>query len=83
MASSDADALNNLKTARDAILAAIAGGSLTVSYSFGNETVTVEASTAALERIENLIGVYTRKATRSARSPFRVVSLRRASARGE
>ncbi len=81
MASSDADALNALKTARDAILAAIAGGSLTVEYTLGGETVRVEASTEALSRIESLIATYTRKASRASRSPFRVASLRRAAPR--
>ena len=81
MASSDAQTLTNLQTARDAILAAIAGGLLTVSYSLGNETHTVEASTAALQRIEELIAIYTRKASRASQSPFRPVALRRVSRR--
>lgn len=77
MANSDASHLEALKTARDAIVAGIAAGRLTVDYMVRGRRHTVEASTQALLRIEESIEIYERKAARSTRSTFRLASLQR------
>ena len=78
MANSDATHLEALRTARDAITAAIAEGQLTVSYAIGRRTVTVEANTEALERLEGLIDSAESKASRAAGGAMRLARLRRA-----
>ena len=77
MALSDADNLEALKTARDAIVAGIAAGRLTVMYMIRGRQHQAEASTEALNRIEELIQLYERKAARSTRSTFRLARLQR------
>lgn len=77
MALSDADHLEALKTARDAIVAGIAAGRLTVMYMIRGRQHQVEASTDALKRLEESIQIYERKAARSNRSTFRLARLQR------
>jgi hypothetical protein len=62
LARSDADHLEALKTARDAIADGIAAGRLTVDYMIRGRRTTTEASTDALQRIEEQILIYERKA---------------------
>jgi hypothetical protein len=81
LAASDSDHLEALKTARDAIVAGIAAGRLTVDYMIRGRRHTVEASTEALLRIEESIEIYERKASRAARRTFRLASLQRARGR--
>ena len=83
MAASDASFLESLKTARDAIVAAIAAGRLTVSYSIRGRMHQTEASTEALERLDKLIEKYEAKTARASSSPYRLASLKRPSGRGE
>jgi hypothetical protein len=78
MANSAASHLEALKTARDAIVAAIAEGQLTVMYRLGRREVTVSDPVLALERIERSIEIYEKKASRAATSPFRLAKLGRA-----
>jgi hypothetical protein len=82
LALSDSDHLEALKTARDAIVAGIAEGRLTVDYMIRGRRHTVEASTDALLRIEQSIEIYERKAARGSRSTFRLASLQRPRGRG-
>lgn len=77
MANSDAAHLEALKTARDAIVAGIAAGRLTVDYMIRGRRHTVEASTEALKRLEDSIAIYERKDSRSTRKTFRLASLQR------
>lgn len=77
MANSAADTLEALKTARDAIIAGIAAGDLTVSYQIRGRMVTATDPGLALQRIEDLIDRYERKSSRATRSPFRVARLSR------
>lgn len=77
LAASDAGFLEELKTARDAIVAAIAGGRTTVDYMIRGRRHVNEAPTEALLRIEELIDIYERKAARSGRSTFRLARLQR------
>jgi hypothetical protein len=77
VALSDADHLEALKTARDAIVLGIAEGRLTVDYMLRGKRHTVEASTEALLRLEQSISIYERKAARSGRGTFRLASLQR------
>ncbi|HWB13333.1 MAG TPA: hypothetical protein VG826_29175 [Pirellulales bacterium] len=82
MSRSDADTLEQLKLARDAIIAGMIDGRLTVEYQLAGEMHTVEPSTQALNRLEALINTYTRKANQDSKSPIRVASLSRAGLRG-
>lgn len=77
MARSDAEHLEALKTARDAIADGIAAGRLTVDYMIRGRRHTVEASTEALERLERSIQIYEAKAVRGSRKVFRLASLQR------
>jgi hypothetical protein len=77
LALSDADNLEALKTARDAIVAGIAAGRLTVMYMIRGRQHQTEASTDALRRIEELIQTYERKAARATNKTFRLARLQR------
>jgi hypothetical protein len=77
LARSDADHLEALKTARDAIADGIASGRLTVMYMIRGRQHQVEATTDALRRLEDSIAIYERKAARSNRSTFRLAHLQR------
>lgn len=76
MANSDAAYLEALKTGRDAIVAAIATGQLTVEYSVGRRMVEVEPSTEALERLDKLIDAAENKVARSSGRSMRLAKLR-------
>jgi hypothetical protein len=77
LALSDADNLEALKTARDAIVAGIAAGRLTVMYMIRGRQHQTEASTDALRRLEDLIQTYERKASRATNKTFRLARLQR------
>lgn len=77
MARSDAEHLEALKTARDAIADGIAQGRLTVDYTIRGRRHTTEASTEALKRLEDSIEIYEAKAARGSRKVFRLASLQR------
>ncbi len=81
MAAADSTHLEALKTARDAIVAGIAAGRLTVDYMIRGRRHTVEASTEALLRLEEAIQIYERKVSRASRGTFRLASLQRARGR--
>ena len=72
MANSDAAYLEALRTARDAVVAAIATGQLTVEYQVGRRMVEVEPSTEALERLDTLIDAAENKVARAATSVMRL-----------
>jgi hypothetical protein len=74
---SDADHLEALKTARDAIVAGIAAGRLTVMYMIRGRQHQTEASTDALRRLEESILIYERKLARSSNRTFRLGVLQR------
>ncbi len=78
MANSDAAYLEALKTGRDAIVAAIATGQLTVEYSIGRRMVEVEPSTEALERLDKLIDAAENKVSRASGGSVRLARMRRA-----
>lgn len=82
MANSDAAHLEALKTARDAIVAALAEGAVVVRYKVNNREVEREASSSVLAELEKAISIYERKVSRAATSPMRVASLGRTSTRG-
>lgn len=77
MAAADSAHLEALKTARDAIVAGIAAGRLTVDYMIRGRRHTTEASTEALLRLEDVIRIYERKVARASGGTFRLVSLQR------
>jgi hypothetical protein len=77
LALSDADNLEALKTARDAIVAGIAEGRLTVMYMIRGRQHQTEASTDALRRLEDVIQIYERKAARATNKTFRLARLQR------
>lgn len=77
MANSDAVTLDELKTARDAIITGIADGSRVVEYTIRGRQVKREPSGELLTQIEDLIDRYAIKSERSTRSPFRYASLQR------
>jgi hypothetical protein len=64
-----------LKTARDAIVAGIAEGRLTIDIMIRGRRHTVESPTEALKQIEESIRIYEGKEARSTRRTFRLVSL--------
>ncbi len=82
MSLSDADHLEALRTARDAIATAIAGGQLTLSYTVRGRTHDVANPVQALEQIETSIALYERKVNRQSRPRLRPVSLSRPLGRG-
>lgn len=77
MANSDAAYLEALKTARDSVVAQIASGNLTVSYSVNGKSVTKEAPTVALETLGREIARVEALANRKASTPFRLAKLNR------
>jgi hypothetical protein len=77
LARSDADHLDALKTARDAIADGIASGRLTVDYMIRGRRHTTQASTDALQRLEQQILIYERKLARGTRSTYRLARLQR------
>ena len=82
MPASDTAFLTTLKTARDAVAAAITEGRTTVEYWIGNRRHRSEEPSVTLQRLEELISKYEVKASRESRSPNRVVSLSRPTTRG-
>lgn len=82
MANDDSATLAALKTARDAVIAALASGESTVSYTIRNRTHTVEPSSQLLLNLEELIDTYERKSSRGTTSPFRLARLSSISRRG-
>jgi hypothetical protein len=77
MSRSDADHLEVLKIARDAIADGIAAGRLTIEYEVRGKKHTVTDPVKALENIEGSIEAYESKTARRSRSPFRGAQLRR------
>ena len=75
MANSDSATLTALKTARDAVLTAIAGGELTVQVTVRGRTIQSSDPAMTLQRLEALIAIYTRKTRDAATSPLRVAKL--------
>lgn len=78
MALSDAAILEELKTARDAIVSAIADGSATVEYEIRGRRVRREASSTVLRQLEESIKIYETKTSLATRSRFRLGTLARA-----
>jgi hypothetical protein len=78
MANSDADHLEALKTARDAIVAGMQAGRLTITYQIGGRLHTVSDPVMALRNLEQMISQYQLMADRGNRSPFRPARISRA-----
>lgn len=68
MPQTDAEVLEDLKTARDAVLSAIAEGRRTVRYKLGNQEHEMADPFGALDRLEKLIERYETKANRDSGS---------------
>lgn len=77
MARSNADHLEALKTARDAIVDGIAAGRLTIEYQIRGRTHVTADPVNALKNLEASIQMYESKAARDNRQVFRVAALRR------
>jgi hypothetical protein len=84
MANSNAAHLEELKMARDAITAAIIDGRLTVEYTIRGRKHRMEASTEALQRLEEMIQQYEERvlAVSAAGSRFTLASLSRPTSQG-
>lgn len=68
MPNTDAQVLEDLKTARDAVVAAIAEGRLTIRYKIGSKEHETKDPIAALNGLETLIERYETKANRDTSS---------------
>lgn len=77
MPQTDAQVLDDLKTARDAVLAAIAEGRLTVRYKIGNREHETKDPIAALDGLENLIERYETKSNSDDTSARNLVKITR------
>lgn len=80
MARSDAEHLEALKTARDAVVDGLAAGESTVSYTIRGRVHEVEPSSKLLNELEKSIEIYERKVARPSR--HRLAKLKRASRAG-
>ncbi len=61
MSNTDAQVLEQLKLARDAVLAVLVSGGGVVQYSIGDRSIRREATREGLQAIEELIRYYERK----------------------
>ena len=77
MPQTDAQVLDDLKTARDALLSAVAGGRMTVRYKIGTREHETKDPVAALKGIEDLIEMYETKANRDSGSARNYVKFTR------
>ena len=77
MANPDSTVVSEIKTARDAVISAIAEGRLTVSYTIRGRTHASADPTATLLRLEELLDIYERKVAVASRSPMRFARLQR------
>ncbi len=75
MSDSNAAYLEALKTARDAIVAGIAAGRLTVTYKIRNREHTTSDPVLALKRIDESIDIIEKKVSRATTSPYRLASM--------
>lgn len=77
MSQTDAQVLEDLKTARDAVLSAIAEGRMTVRYRIGNREHQTLDPMAALKGLEDLIERYETKTNRDSTSARNLAKLTR------
>lgn len=75
MAQSDSAVVESIKTARDAIIAAIADGQTVVQYTIRGRSKTTTDPSATLLKLEELLQTYEGKALRGTVSPFRLAAL--------
>ena len=77
MPQTDAQVLDDLKTARDAVLSAIAEGRMTVRYRIGNREHQTLDPMSALNSLETLIERYETKANEDSSSARNLAKLTR------
>jgi hypothetical protein len=77
MANSDAQVVEAIKTARDSVIAQIASGAILVEYEIRGRRVRNADPTESLTRLQGLLDIYERRATRGSSSPFKLASLQR------
>ena len=77
MAQTDSEVLEDLKTARDAVLAAIAEGRMTVMYRIGNREHETLDPIKALDGLEKLIERYETKSNQDSTSARNLAKLTR------
>lgn len=78
MARSNAEHLEALKTARDAIVDGMAEGRLTIEYQIRGRVHRTSDPGATLKSLDALIEAASRRAARDSRSTYRVATIQRA-----
>lgn len=77
MALTDAAYLEQVKLARDVVMAGIVDGSRVVTYSIRGREVTREPTNDLLKALREEIEFYERRASRSSKSPWKLAALHR------
>lgn len=82
MSLSDAAHLEQVRLARDAVIAGLADGSRVVTYTIHGREVTREPTNDLLKALREEVEYYERRINRQARNPFRLASLSRPVGKG-